>query len=282
MKRLVFRCFRFFLVRFVGRRRTEHLIVRTAQAVGSDLLCIAYRDMGILKYEDSHVSGESHLITDFLPEHVKSANPTFFDVGANTGEYSAELRRQFPVASIYAFEPNVNAYEIMREALSPLGVRCFNLGLSSSSESRTIYTYEHEAASQHASTYKEVLTDLHGAARVTGMEFKTTTADEFCDKNRIDFIDFMKIDTEGHELEVLNGAKGMIAAGKIHLIQFEFNEMNIISRVFLRDFYELLKGYRIYRLDTDGLIPLFSYNSTNEIFKFQNLLAVNERIEAER
>lgn len=282
MRALLFRLFRFLLVNFVGRRRTEHLLLRMAQAVGSDLLTVAYHSMGILKYEDSHVSGEHHLVNEWLGRHLKSPRPVLFDVGANTGDYSAELKRKFPEASVYAFEPNVNAYDVMLRDLAPLGVNCYNLGLSSTAESRKMYTYAQEAASQHASVYREVLTGLHGAAAVTELEFRTTTLDDFCAEQGIDFIDFLKIDTEGHEWEVLGGARRMVAEGRVHLIQFEFNEMNVISRVFLRDFYELLEGYSFYRLDTNGLIPLGGYSSTNEIFKFQNLLAVNDRLEAGR
>jgi len=67
-----------------------------------------------------------------------------------------------------------------------------------------------------------------------------------------------------------------IAENKIKLLQFEFNEMNIISRVFLKDFYSLLRGFDFFRLDTQRLIPLPNYDATNEIFKFQNILAINK------
>ncbi len=83
-------------------------------------------------------------------------------------------------------------------------------------------------------------------------------------------------------MEVLSGAKALLAEGRIHFIQFEFNEMNIISRVFLKDFYDLLQGFSLYRLDSNRLIPLAGYSSTNEIFKFQNLLAVNDNFAADR
>ena len=78
-------------------------------------------------------------------------------------------------------------------------------------------------------------------------------------------------------MEVLKGAIKLISENRVGIIQFEFNEMNIVSRVFLRDFYKILDKYNIYRLDSNKLIPLLEYNSTNEIFKFQNLLAVNNK-----
>lgn len=277
MKGLFYRVLKVFLTTFLGKGKVDLMIVRLAQLVESDLLILAYHNIGIMKYEDDHVSGEHHFIASCLGKHLKSANPVFFDVGANVGDYATKLRRQFPTASIYAFEPNNNTYEVMLSALAPLNIHCFNLGMSSKSTAKMMYTYENEMTSQHASIYKDVLVDLHGADRVKEIMFNTTTIDEFCEANGIDHIDLLKIDTEGHEWEVLIGAKRMVEEDRIHLIQFEFNEMNIIARVFLKDFYQFLRGYRIYRLDSNGLIPLFEYNSSNEIFKFQNLLAVSEK-----
>ncbi len=46
----------------------------------------------------------------------------------------------------------------MSRALGPLGIQHFNLGLSSQRASKTIYTYEDEITTGHASIYKEALT----------------------------------------------------------------------------------------------------------------------------
>jgi hypothetical protein len=54
--------------------------------------------------------------------------------------------------------------------------------------------------------------------------------------------------------------------------------MNVISRVFMKDFFDLLFEYSIFRLDSQKLIPMFGYSSDYEIFKFQNLLAIKNDI----
>lgn len=141
-----------------------------------------------------------------------------------------------------------------------------------------IYTYLNDLNSEHASLYKEVFSDLHKDKSITSVKIELARLDEFCNNNKIDSIDFLKIDTEGNELDVLKGSIQMINEGKIKIIQFEFNEMNIISRVFLKDFYQILKDYKIYRLSEKRLIPLFQYDATNEIFKFQNMLAIHNTL----
>lgn len=98
--------------------------------------------------------------------------------------------------------------------------------------------------------------------------------DQYCKDNAIDHIDFIKIDTEGHELSVLRGCEQLIYDHNLKVVQFEFNEMNVMSRSFLRDFYSILAGFSFYRLRQDGLLSLGKYNTRNEIFKFQNIIAV--------
>lgn len=113
-----------------------------------------------------------------------------------------------------------------------------------------------------------------GNLHYTSLIIDAIKLDEFCADNGIDFIDFMKIDAEGHELEIFKGATRMINENRIGMIQFEFNLHNIYSRVFLRDFYNILPNYNIYRLDTERLIPIHDYSHVHEIFIYQNLLAI--------
>jgi hypothetical protein len=105
-----------------------------------------------------------------------------------------------------------------------------------------------------------------------------TTVDKFCKEKGVDRIDLLKIDTEGCELQVLKGAQEMLSGGYIKVIQFEFGECNVFSRVFLRDFYEVLAGFRLFRLDSERLVPLPAYEPTNEIFRFQNIIAINKSV----
>ena len=85
----------------------------------------------------------------------------------------------------------------------------------------------------------------------------------------------MKIDTEGHELQVLFGAIVAIQIRKIEVIQIEFNEMNVISKTFFKNIYDLLNGYHFFRLLPDGLVRLPIYRPIEyEIFAFQNIAAI--------
>ncbi|MCM0594201.1 MAG: FkbM family methyltransferase [Gloeotrichia echinulata IR180] len=279
MKNLIIRIIRSLLFRFIGSKNLEYLLIKFAQLAYIDILVLAYNQRGILKYWNEEVSGEHFVINSIIKKYFQKQEATVFDIGANSGKYAASLKSAFTNARIYAFEPNPHTFELLCNNLKDLNIKCYKLGLSSQISKQKIYTYANEDTSEHASLYKDVLLDLHRANDVIEMEFETTTLDEFCKMNQIQHINFIKIDTEGHELEVLIGASKMILYNQIDIIQFEFNEMNIISRVFLKDFYEILNNYNLYRLDSNRLIPLFSYESKNEIFQFQNFLAIRKEIE---
>lgn len=282
MKNLIIRSIRqlvnLVFTKVIGFKNTEKIILGLARLANINLLMLSYQSIGILKYWDNAVSGERFVMRTVLKGYIQKENLIVFDVGANVGDYSKEIRGEFPDAIVYAFEPNPNTFEIMTKNLAHLKINCKNLGVSSSSVKQKIYTYLGDKTSQHASIYKNVLLDLHKKNRLVEMDSNNTTLDAFCSDNKIDVIDFLKIDTEGHELEVLKGAKTMIQENRIGIIQFEFNEMNIISRVFLKDFYDLLTNYNIYRLNSNNLIPLLKYESINEIFQFQNFLAINRNL----
>jgi FkbM family methyltransferase len=260
----------------VSKRRAEAMILRLSNLAKIDLLTLVYKNMGILKFEDSYVSGERFVISHVLKELVNKGKPVFFDVGANVGDFSKALRDEFPTAEIYAFEPNTSAFELMQTALRAENVKCLNLGVGVRSGREKLFTYSNAPSSAHATLYRDVMLDIHHAKEIIEVESEVTTLDEFCHTNGIAFIDFLKVDTEGHDLDVLRGGSVMLDEGRIGTIQFEFNEMNVISRVFLRDFYMILDAYNLFRINTEKLIPLLQYNSINEIFKFQNMLAIRK------
>jgi len=87
---------------------------------------------------------------------------------------------------------------------------------------------------------------------------------------KVEFVDFMKMDIEGHEVFALRGAKRALAAGKIGALSFEFGCGNINSRTFLHDFWELLTGagFELWRITPGGKeIQIDDYYEDLEYFR---------------
>lgn len=277
-------------LRKIARGIGRGIICRTGEAVDIeqiarrrkiDLLPIAYRQLGILNFRSSRDSGEAFVVERILPVMFDEAVPVVIDVGANRGDYAMEILHQFPQAVIHAFEPNPVTFRQLSDRFQGTSVRVFSVGCGAEPAQLELFDYTETAASAHASLYSAVLTDIHSAAAAISHSVVLTTLDDHCRNHGVARIDMLKIDTEGHELAVLQGAGQLLAEGRVGAIQFEFNEMNAFSRVWLKDFFDLLPDRVFYRLDSDRLIPLGKYNPRNEIFAFQNILAVPAKL-AER
>ena len=268
--------------RVISTNSAKYLIVRLSATANINLFELALNNQGILNYSSSELAGEDYFIEKFLPNYFKniaSENLILFDVGANIGKYTHALAKTFPQASIFSFEPNPNSFKLIKANIEKHiskseRIKILPVGLSSIVESKSIVSYQDSPGSSHTSIYKEVFDEFHQSKNNISIDAQFTTLDRICEDHKVDKIHLLKIDTEGHELEVLKGATNLIGQNKIDIIQFEFGECHVYSRVFLRDFYLLLKGFKFYRLLPDRLLPLGEHSPAHEIFRFQNIIAI--------
>ena len=235
---------------------------------------LSLRGLGVMNYENSSVSGEKYLIEKLLPKIVSKDVPIFFDIGANIGNYSKYLSKSFPNAIIHAFEPHPNNFQQLRDSNLPPNIIPHLLALGQHQATLPLFDRaDARHGSSHATLYKDVITDIH-KQNIRKYTVQVKTLESICDELNIQNIDFIKIDTEGNELAVLKGAKSIIEQRRVKCIQFEFNEMNVISRSFFSDFQKLLEEYTLYRLLPRGLIQLNYSPLTSELFAYQNILAL--------
>ncbi len=239
-----------------------------------DLLYLAHKNIGIARTGDFRVSGEKFFIQNILPQIFGSKTPVIFDVGANKGEYSKFVRETFPAAKIYSFEPNPHSFKALPKEIKDSGTKAFNIGFSAKSQDMPIFIDENDKTTERASLYKETLNNEKKFSKK--IRAKLSTLDNFTTENKIDCIDFLKIDVEGHELEVLRGATRLIKEKNLGAIQFELSVIDVAVRVFLKDFYEILPGFEFYRIGQGFLVKLSEYDPINEIFRLHNILAISK------
>lgn len=238
------------------------------------------RGLGLLNYKNDVVSGEQHFLSSYLSPR---SNPVVIDIGAHEGSYCQAILKANPNVRIFAFEPHPATYSRLVASLSGVqNVTPVNAGCSSTAGQMILYDYAQGEGSQHASLHSGVINDLHGKT-ANEQAVQVVDLDTYASQHNIAYVDLLKIDTEGHELEVLKGALRLLREKQIGAIQFEFNEMNVVSRVFVKDFYDLLPTYEFYRLVRTGLVPLGPYSPLlHELFAFQNIIAFPTAREAER
>lgn len=199
------------------------------------------------------------------------------DVGANTGSYAAAVARLAPSARIIAFEPHPATFRRLQERLAAIDrghVEAVNLAVGDASGILELHDFADADGSTQASLSAEAVA-LYGAG-VVSHPVEVTTLDDFLAARDIGCVDYLKIDTEGYDLNVLKGARRALAEGRIRVIQFEFVAANITTGVRMRDFFEVLDGYDIHRICLNGaLLPLGPYSvKRHEIYVNHNLVAV--------
>lgn len=218
-------------------------------------------------------SGESHLLQT-LSRRLSGPGYIVFDIGANVGDYSALVHRFFAGrCTIHAFEPSAVAFRAMQTALSGMpDIHLHDIGFSSQSGSATLFS--NKQGGGLGSLYQRRLEE-RGIRMDQREQVRLETLDTFCEKQGITKIDFMKIDAEGHEFEILRGATKLLANHRIDYLQFEFGGCDIDSKIFFKDFWELLHNdFQIYRILKTGLYRIKSYDERMEIFTATNYFAM--------
>jgi FkbM family methyltransferase len=224
---------------------------------------------------DIDQDGESSLLRRIIKKHT-GTNLVLFDIGANVGGYVStaleilqEVDKQKEM-SVHAFEPLPTTFSQLKTNLgNNSNCKLINAGASDTNGNTTIF---------YNPAYSG-LTSLHNRAEVdlpSQMDISLTRLDYYMDENKISVIDFLKIDTEGHELSVLKGVGNYLNPKIIKAIQFEYGGTYLDSRTYLKDVYTLLtsKGYEIYKL-YPNTIKLRQYHPAMENFQYSNFVALD-------
>jgi FkbM family methyltransferase len=236
---------------------------------------ISLRGLGVLNYQSDYLTGEKKWLSNYLKNKKK---PIILDVGANVGNYSKHIFEANSSSSVFAFEPHPRTFKkLVSNMQNNSNFQAFNVGVGNENGQLELYDYDTSAGSQHASVYKDVIKYLHKGNPIS-LSIQIIKLDEFILSKNIDNIDLLKIDTEGHEFNVLLGCMKKMRDKKIKAIHLEFNEMNIISRVSFKDFWDYLSDYKLHRiLPGGGLLEIKNYSPiTCEIYGFQNIVAILE------
>ncbi|MCW9034197.1 MAG: FkbM family methyltransferase [Rhodospirillales bacterium] len=143
---------------------------------------------------------------------VKSGVPIIFDIGAHRGESVVFFRSIFPEANIFSFEPEPTNFQALKNVAHEHNAKPFNLALSSKNEDVVFFKQDISHLGGLIPINQKSSDSLGYAEKAKNEEISVTslTLDSFCSQNFVQEIDLLKIDVQGHELEVLRGAGIML------------------------------------------------------------------------
>ena len=149
----------------------------------------------------------------FLP--VLREGGTVIDIGANIGVFSILAAKQNKSVKVYAYEPFKDNYSILIKNASinnlPNQINSFQMGVADKKGTRKLFI-DSENSGGHT---------MYGNGEE--ISIKVCTLNDIFDKNKITSCDFLKIDCEGAEFEILYSTPQSVF-NKIKTISLEFHE----------------------------------------------------------
>ena len=196
-----------------------------------------------------------------------------FDIGANCGVISLFFAHEFSTATIHAFEPTNYAIKKFRKNLELNPDLAEHIRLNQFYVSENSSTIPENVYSSWPLSGNSERHDTHGGVLQSAENASSISVDNYVRDHNLDRVDLIKIDTDGHEYEVLNGALETINKLK-PLIIFEIGQYMVLERnLSFQQYYQLFEeaGYKLYTVKKHQ-VQLSNYknyiprNSTVDLF----------------
>ncbi len=211
---------------------------------------------------DISSNGELFVIKKFINKCHQ-----LFDVGAGDGEYLNFCLKENRNLEIYAFEPSERIENIPKSQK----ITAYNIGLGNDSYEVNLY-----------------LNNSGGAPSIIESQYKTNNEikqikicrfDTIVKKEKlINRINFLKIDVEGYEFEVLKGMEEYIKLGLFNFIQFEYSGYFFYNNITLNDLVNYVKdlnpNFDVYKIFQNKIVKLEKITVNHENYQDSNFLFI--------
>ncbi len=245
------------------------------QFINDIFLSLTLDAKGFKNYGDFNRTGEKKFIRSIKDEINLS-----LDIGANVGNYT-KLILQETNSKVISFEPLPDAYRELENLKKDFSERLeiFNIAISNENKKQDLHFSNEKSEKASLMKHLEKLSFV-GKANKNKISVEVKKLDDLKNIFKNQTIDFMKIDTEGYEFEVLDGAKYLLKEHQPKFIQIEFN------------WHQLLKGQTLYKISSmidfsdtfkilphgDELIQIDPSRPENNIYHLSNYVFIRKDI----
>ena len=213
----------------------------------------------------------------FMKKNIRQCK-IVFDIGANTGQWTKLALNINSNLDIHCFEPSNYSFNKLIKNNFPPNVKCNNFGLSSTKCEKELYIFEN--GSELNSLYQR-----HGLKNGSNLKpqqkteiVKLDKLENYCKERNISKIGYLKVDAEGHELEIFKGGRDLFINDQVKIIQFEYGGCNIDSHVLLKDIFDFFRGmnYNFFKIYPEYVKFIRRYDQQLENFQYQNWLIIKK------
>jgi FkbM family methyltransferase len=195
-----------------------------------------------------------NVLNTFTPYEI------FVDVGAFLGWYS-ELALQEGITTV-AFEPNVQSFNMLFKNLSKYNALPITINKAVSNTNGLTNFYN--ASRLQVSSLNEQWLISKNRSTYKKTQIETVTLDSFFEHMTKLNIGMLKIDAEGSEIDIINGAMQLIKSGRIRNMLIEKNEGE------QEMFYMLSEYYNMFQVLPKQLIEKITLRDIRNVGNFDN------------
>ena len=181
-------------------------------------------------------------IINFFKKKINSNIDVIFDIGSHKGETIKIFLKNFNIDSIYSFEASPSNFEKLKNNIKKIqkkytkcNIKIYNIGIGNSNNERIFY----DLSDSNSSTFNRInKSSLYFKKKSKILSFffnknffikenmvKQICLFDFINKNKLEKIDILKIDTEGYEFEVLKGLGDKIMNVKFVYFEHHYDDM---------------------------------------------------------
>ena len=182
-------------------------------------------------------------ILDFLKKNNYNKFDIFFDIGAHKGESIDLFIKNFKINKIYSFEASPINFKKLKKKVEKMIIKDISLSeriiieniaigskiekslLKQVTESSSSTLSKINLESKYLNKKKKLLNFFSNNDYFYDIEVEVKTLEYYLSEKNIKVIDFLKIDTEGFEYEVLLGLKKKIKDVRIILFEHHYDDM---------------------------------------------------------
>lgn len=198
-------------------------------------------------------------ITSIISCFMAKEKSVFVDIGANIGYHSLYIANSFRSSQCISFEPNPFIFrQLLRniELNSLENISAFSLAVGSQGGYVEFYSQNETSYNRGLSSIQHN-TDL--GKNYSKINVEIIAIDGFLDDKIKDNVSAIKIDTQGHEYQILLGAIKTIQKWKpVIIFEFESDYHDNPTKA-MSDIIELLCNYTIYQI-VDGSPEVYAFN----------------------
>ena len=194
------------------------------------------------------------------------------DIGAHKGEFLKHIKKIKSIRKVYSLEPQKKVYRELLKEIDNKKFFAYNIAISNRNGKQKMQINDFSMTStlskvNENSIYYKIKNLIIGNKKKKFEYIKTEKLDLFTKKRKLNKIDLLKVDTEGHELNVVKSGLKTLKKTKYLLIEFRQNDLYLnyssqaLHKIVLKNNFKLIKRFKF---------PLFSME--DRLYKNSSIL----------